>query len=165
LVFFGARVASIVDASRPFADLRLLLLPPPSRALSRRASGFESLRKRYGEITTPLLVLHGAEDEATDPGASEIFVREAGSTDKTFASLPNAGHLIAHERATRDVVTRAIVDFVVSRAAAAAATTTPGASEREEDARGSAGASRRGGGGGGEERESVAPAVVAASRL
>ena len=28
LVFFGARVASIVDASRPFADLRLLLLPP-----------------------------------------------------------------------------------------------------------------------------------------
>ena len=133
--------------------------------MSRRASGFESLRKRYGEITTPLLVLHGAEDEATDPGASEIFVREAGSTDKTFASLPNAGHLIAHERATRDVVTRAIVDFVVSRAAAAAATTTPGASEREEDARGSAGASRRGGGGGGEERESVAPAVVAASRL
>ena len=92
-------------------------------------------------------MLHGAEDEATDPGASEIFVREAGSTDKTFASLPNAGHLIAHERATRDVVTRAIVDFVVSRAAAAAATTTPGASEREEDARGSAGASRRGGGG------------------
>ena len=70
-------------------------------------------------------MLHGAEDEATDPGASEIFVREAGSTDKTFASLPNAGHLIAHERATRDVVTRAIVDFVVSRAAAAAATTTP----------------------------------------
>ena len=42
------------------------------------------MRKRWREVSTPLLVLHGEDDEATDPRASRRFFDAATSADKKF---------------------------------------------------------------------------------
>ena len=78
--------------------------------------GFTRMRARWGEVRVPLLVLHGTEDEATDPVASARFVEAASSVDKRFVSLKGACHLICHEAGAARKVANEIKDFVVSRA-------------------------------------------------
>lgn len=77
------------------------------------------------------MVLHGTEDEATDPVASARFVEAAGSVDKRFVSLKGACHLICHEAGAARKVANEIKDFVVSR--------TKGAGEWAAEAQGGRG--------------------------
>ena len=45
----------------------------------------------------PLLVLHGNMDKCTSDAASEVFVKECASTDKTFEALEGVYHCVLHE--------------------------------------------------------------------
>lgn len=44
----------------------------------------ERLRRKFSNVTLPLLVLHGTQDKATLPRGSEFFHATAGSADKTL---------------------------------------------------------------------------------
>lgn len=77
--------------------------------------GFVRMRKRWREVSTPLLVLHGTDDEATDPRASRRFFDAATSADKKFVSLRGACHLICHEAGASARVMDEVLGFVSSR--------------------------------------------------
>ena len=94
--------------------------------------GFVRMRRRWSEVCTPLLVLHGTDDEATDPRASRRFFDAATSADKKFVSLEGACHLICHEAGAARRVMDEVLAFVTSRAARG------GATGREWAARGGA---------------------------
>jgi len=42
------------------------------------------MRKEFGTITIPVMILHGTEDHATVCHGSEFFYEHAGSSDKTL---------------------------------------------------------------------------------
>jgi alpha-beta hydrolase superfamily lysophospholipase len=42
----------------------------------------ELLKKSFGKITLPLLILHGTADKVTKPSGSREFYEKAGSNDK-----------------------------------------------------------------------------------
>src|SRR6185437_3778243 len=44
----------------------------------------ELLKKSFGQITLPLLILHGTADKVTKPSGSQEFFERAGSGDKTL---------------------------------------------------------------------------------
>jgi acylglycerol lipase len=56
----------------------------PSETMAELARADELLGKSFGQITLPLLILHGTADKVTRPGGSKEFYERAGSTDKTL---------------------------------------------------------------------------------
>jgi len=85
--------------------------------------GFRMLRQRYGDVTCPLLALHGAEDACADKTASERLVHEASSPNKQYIELPGMHHLILQEPGSAAVLRRVVrfVADVASGASSAAA--------------------------------------------
>lgn len=57
----------------------------------------EETRSRAGELTVPLLVMHGAADQITLPAGSAKFVANAKSPDKELVSWPEDQHEIFNE--------------------------------------------------------------------
>lgn len=60
-------------------------------------NSMEKIKGRFSEITIPTLVMHGAEDQLTDPDGSKIFSSEAGSKDKTLQIWEGCYHEIFNE--------------------------------------------------------------------
>jgi alpha-beta hydrolase superfamily lysophospholipase len=56
----------------------------PSETMAELARADELLEKSFGQITLPLLILHGTADKVTLPSGSKEFYEKAGSVDKTL---------------------------------------------------------------------------------
>src|SRR5215470_17343725 len=56
----------------------------PSETVAELARAADLLSKSFGEITLPLLILHGTADKVTMPSGSKEFYEKAGSSDKTL---------------------------------------------------------------------------------
>lgn len=56
----------------------------PSATMAELARADEKLGKSFGQITLPLLILHGTADKVTKPSGSQEFYERAGSMDKTL---------------------------------------------------------------------------------
>lgn len=46
------------------------------------------------QVSSPLLILHGAEDKVTDPSVSQFLYEKASSTDKTLKLYEEGYHCI-----------------------------------------------------------------------
>ena len=57
----------------------------------------EATRPRGGELTSPLLLMHGAADTLTSPRGSEQFFRAVASRDKTLKLWPDNRHEIFND--------------------------------------------------------------------
>lgn len=57
----------------------------------------EIIQTRAGEITLPLLVLHGGADAMTAPAGSKLLYERANSADKTLKIYPGLYHEILNE--------------------------------------------------------------------
>eukprot|EP00668_Euglena_longa_P018275 GGOE01022824.1.p1 GENE.GGOE01022824.1~~GGOE01022824.1.p1 ORF type:complete len:310 (+),score=74.89 GGOE01022824.1:33-962(+) len=57
----------------------------------------QNIERFAPKITTPFLVLHGAADRVTFPGASQDLYERAGSTDKQLRMYPDAWHALFFE--------------------------------------------------------------------
>jgi len=68
---------------------------------------------RLGDLTVPLLVVHGARDPRTEPGELDAL-RAALPRSSEFIVLPEGGHSPHSERATADEVTRAAANFLAA---------------------------------------------------
>jgi alpha-beta hydrolase superfamily lysophospholipase len=55
------------------------------------------VQENAGNFTQPLLILHGADDPIVPPVGSELFMKNAGSADKTRHLLPNLRHEVHNE--------------------------------------------------------------------
>jgi acylglycerol lipase len=56
----------------------------PSETVAELVRADEVLEKSFGQITLPLLILHGTADKVTKPSGSQEFYDRAGSSDKTL---------------------------------------------------------------------------------
>ncbi|KAL9456749.1 hypothetical protein AB3S75_005888 [Citrus x aurantiifolia] len=52
------------------------------------------IEKQVGKVSSPLLILHGAEDKVTDPSVSQFLYEKASSTDKTLKLYEEGYHCI-----------------------------------------------------------------------
>jgi alpha-beta hydrolase superfamily lysophospholipase len=56
----------------------------PAMTIAALARADERLHESFGQITLPVLIMHGTEDKATVPAGSRYFFEHAGSADKTL---------------------------------------------------------------------------------
>ena len=56
----------------------------PSETVAELVRADELLKRSFGQITLPLLILHGTADKVTKPSGSKEFYEKAGSSDKTL---------------------------------------------------------------------------------
>jgi len=56
----------------------------PTQTLAEMVRADERLKQSFGQITLPVLILHGTSDKATKPAGSQFFYDMAGSRDKTL---------------------------------------------------------------------------------
>ena len=68
----------------------------------------EETRPRAHDMLLPLLVMHGAADQITDPEGSREFVANASSPDKEFVLWPEDEHEIFNELDQQAVISRMI---------------------------------------------------------
>lgn len=69
----------------------------PARTAAEILRNMDVVQARAGELTLPLLVLHGGDDPITEPQGSKDLVAKAGSTDKTLQIYPGLWHDLVHE--------------------------------------------------------------------
>jgi acylglycerol lipase len=98
-------------AADPLVDHRDL----PARSAGATIRAIEDVQQRLGEVSAPLLVLHGSEDPATNPDGSRALVAGAASADKALHVYPGASHDLLHEP-ERDEVRAEIVGWITARA-------------------------------------------------
>jgi len=66
--------------------------------------------RRLGEVSLPVMVMHGADDPRTEPGELERLRREVPLAE--WRVLPTAGHSPHSERATREACRDLVATFV-----------------------------------------------------
>jgi alpha-beta hydrolase superfamily lysophospholipase len=79
------------DFSRDPAEVELMNNDPliahesqPTKTMEQLVIADERLKKEFPLIKIPVLILHGTKDNATKYSGSELFYKDAGSTDKTL---------------------------------------------------------------------------------
>lgn len=70
------------------------------------SNGFEVIKQRRGEITVPILALHGTGDKCTWPKATEEFFRNVGTPieKKMYLKLPGLYHELLEEPETDQII-------------------------------------------------------------
>jgi len=80
----------------------------PAQTVAELVRADERLKREFGSIKLPILVLHGSEDKVTKPHGSQRFVDQSGSTDKTLKLYPGHYHDLLNdlgkERVMADIV-------------------------------------------------------------
>jgi len=74
------------------------------------------VQSRLGEISLPILIVHGTEDKLCDIEGSRMLHAKAASTDKTLTEYEGAYHQLHHE--TKDDKERCvtqIMDWIMER--------------------------------------------------
>ncbi len=64
----------------------------PTQTLAELVRADERLKQGFGQITLPVLILHGTADKATKPSGSQIFYDTVGSSDRTLKLYEGGYH-------------------------------------------------------------------------
>jgi acylglycerol lipase len=86
----------------------------PAMTVAALVRADERLNDSFGQITLPLLVLHGTADKATVCKGSEYFHEHAGSRDKTLKLYDGHFHDLLNDLGKEDVM-RDIVGWLKTR--------------------------------------------------
>jgi alpha-beta hydrolase superfamily lysophospholipase len=97
----------------------------PARTGQELLGAIGRIQEHLGEITVPLLAMHGAADKVTPPAGSKALVEQARSTDKTLKLYPGLYHDLLHEP-EKEKVTADLVKWLSDHAPPAAAPVTMG---------------------------------------
>lgn len=89
----------------------------PAQTVAALTRANERLKKEFGSITLPLMILHGTHDKATDPRGSQMFHATAGSVDKTLKLYEGHAHDLLNDVGREEVI-RDIIDWLQVRAMA-----------------------------------------------
>jgi acylglycerol lipase len=77
-----SRDPKVVDAMN--SDPLIAHEVQPTQTIAEMVRADERLKREFGLITLPVLILHGSADKAAKPSGSQRFYDMAGSTDKTL---------------------------------------------------------------------------------
>jgi len=109
-LFVRTAAAKAAQASDPLISHDKL---PAASALTF-VRGIDRARARFGQFSTPLLVVHGSADVSTDPQGSRELVIQAKVSDKTMREVPGAAHDLLHEPEAGELI-REIAAWVTKR--------------------------------------------------
>ena len=79
----GCSAAGLLVAAMD-ADPLIAHEKQPTKTVAALARADDRLKGSFGQITVPVLIMHGTEDKATKPEGSQFFYDHAGSSDKTL---------------------------------------------------------------------------------
>jgi alpha-beta hydrolase superfamily lysophospholipase len=85
-----------------------------ARLVAELFAAMNVAQARAGEITLPILMLHGGEDKMTAPAGSELLHQTVSSTDKTLKIYPELYHEIFNEP-EKDAVMADVVAWLDQR--------------------------------------------------
>ncbi len=86
----------------------------PARTGSELNRTFTYLQKKLSEITAPILILHGAADQLTDPAGSKLLFNNISSQDKTLELFEGLYHEILNEPEKEEILAL-IADWISDR--------------------------------------------------
>jgi acylglycerol lipase len=86
----------------------------PTNTVAEMVRADERLKKEFGLITIPVLILHGTLDAATKPSGSQRFYDMAGSTDKTLKLYEGHFHDLLND-VDKEVVMTDIQQWIDAR--------------------------------------------------
>jgi len=86
----------------------------PTNTVAEMVRADERLKKEFGLITLPVLILHGTLDKATKPSGSQRFYDMAGSTDKTLKLYEGHFHDLLND-VDKEVVLADIQQWIDAR--------------------------------------------------
>ena len=99
------------DFSRDPEAVRMLNADPliagevqPASTVAALVRADERLKKSFGEITLPVLIMHGTVDKATVPAGSQYFYEHAGSSDKTLKLYEGHYHDLFNDYGKEEVL-------------------------------------------------------------
>jgi alpha-beta hydrolase superfamily lysophospholipase len=76
----------------------------PTKTVAELVRSDERLMKEFGQITLPVLLLHGTADKAARPAGSQLFFDTVGSADKTLKFYDGAVHDPLNDVAKEEVL-------------------------------------------------------------
>ena len=76
----------------------------PVQTVAALARADERLDREFGNITLPVLILHGTADKATRPEGSQQFFDQAGSADKTLKLYESHYHDLLNDFGKEQVI-------------------------------------------------------------
>lgn len=76
----------------------------PAGTVAALVRADERLEKSFGQITLPVLIMHGTVDKATVPSGSAFFYDHAGSPDKTLKLYEGHYHDLLNDYGKEDVL-------------------------------------------------------------
>lgn len=76
----------------------------PTKTVAALAHADEKLKKEFGKITLPVLILHGTADKATKFQGSQFFYDHAGSKDKTLKLYDGHFHDLLNDVGKEEVI-------------------------------------------------------------
>jgi acylglycerol lipase len=117
----GVLTLHMKDFTRDPAALELLEADPltkgetqPAATVAALVRADERLHDAFGQITLPVLILHGSADKATVCRGSEYFHAHAGSPDKTLRIYQGHYHDLLNDLGKEEVFTD-ILDWIQAR--------------------------------------------------
>lgn len=84
-----------------------------ARLAAAMLRAMEEIQLRAGEITLPLLVIHGSKDTLAAPEGARQLVTQARSTDKQFRELDGLFHEVFNEP-EREIVLSSVVEWITA---------------------------------------------------
>jgi alpha-beta hydrolase superfamily lysophospholipase len=87
----------------------------PTRTLAEMVRADERLKREYGQIVLPVLIMHGTADKATNPSGSQHFFDGAGSIDKTLKMYEGHYHDLLND-VGKEVVMHDVLGWIAARA-------------------------------------------------
>ena len=87
----------------------------PTKTVAEMVRADEHLKLSFGDITLPLLILHGTDDKATKPAGSQFFFDNARATDKTLKLYEGHYHDLLADIGKEDVLAD-IIGWLEARA-------------------------------------------------
>jgi alpha-beta hydrolase superfamily lysophospholipase len=75
-----------------------------ARLSTEVTQAIERVQSRAGELSVPLLILHGSADRMVPPEGSRDFFRKVGSSDRQFQEYPGAYHALFADVNQREVL-------------------------------------------------------------
>jgi alpha-beta hydrolase superfamily lysophospholipase len=85
-----------------------------ARLIDEMMSTMKQTLAHAGEVSLPILIMHGEEDVLTSPDGSREFFARAGSSDKTLKIYPGLYHEIFNEP-EKDAVLAEMTDWLEAR--------------------------------------------------
>jgi alpha-beta hydrolase superfamily lysophospholipase len=97
-------VSSDPAVVQAYKDDPLVYLGPPPRGFLRSAGQVAEVRAALGELTLPLLIMHGSDDLLVSPQALKDVVAAVSSQDLTARLWPGMWHEIFNEPGGEKVI-------------------------------------------------------------